>query len=248
MSEHKTKEIEQSMVGDFPNQERLLKHISDQITLLANDDSRWALIRQGIGQTLARHTGIPVEPLPEMPLPSQQAPIFEVFSLYMALASLQHSLTEVEYYFRRYPFRGLPVGHSDHLRNICEMYFDRIEQFRQRLKLLTIALAKFTGKSDRRYGNLIKLYSKHFKWENKQRNLTHHNQRFDYDVISQLGLIELLTRSPEMKLLPNAGSIYRQEARKWVSRVRAHSLQLAQVVEVAAELVLEVLPSHDGVK
>jgi hypothetical protein len=33
------------------------------------------------------------------------------------------ALKECEFYFRRYPFKGLPVQRTRHLINVCEMYF-----------------------------------------------------------------------------------------------------------------------------
>lgn len=119
------------------------------------------------------------------------------------------------------------------------MYFDRVEQFRGRLKMLVNSLKNLTGTSDARYGRLIKTYEKHFKWECKQRNLTHHHRRYEYDAIDQLGLIDLLRLSDMAPVLPDPAYIYRQESRKWVKRVKAHHDVLLEVVDYAASLVLE---------
>ena len=56
---------------------------------------------------------------------------------YLGLVSLVFSLRECEYYFRRYPFKGLPISRSAHLRNAAEMVCDRVAQFRDRVKTIT---------------------------------------------------------------------------------------------------------------
>jgi hypothetical protein len=107
-----------------------------QCGFLGANGERRERANKSILQTLTRHLGLPAEDLPDIKVAPEKEALGKVFSAYLALASLQHSLTQTEYYFRRFPFSNLPVSRSDHLRNICEMYFDRIEQFRQRLKAL----------------------------------------------------------------------------------------------------------------
>ena len=159
---------------------------------------------------------------------------------FLALQSVLDSLKQCEYYFRRYPFSDLPVSRTEHLRNICEMYFDRIYQFKERLKI-TINLLKDLRQieSDEKYGTLIKAFEKALAWELRQRNATHHTRRFEYDAISQLGLIDLLQRSEMAKVLPKSSGIYRQEANKWVKRVRSRVHPLESVIELTGQYVLE---------
>jgi hypothetical protein len=90
---------------------------------------------------------------------------------------------------------------------------------------------------------LVKKFSGGFKWEQKQRNPTHHHRRFEYDAIDQLGLIELLRYDPENRFLPSTKTIYQKEANNWVRRVRSHGKVLEQMVEVVAGFVLEILPA-----
>lgn len=228
------------------NRTKLMRHISDHMTPMLGNKQRRERANKSLLQTLTRHLGLPAEELPEIKLDPKEEALGKVFSAYLALASLQPSLAQTEYYFRRFPFSELTISRADHLRNICEMYFDRIEQFRQRLKALVTALKGYSDKPDKRYGDLVKQFSVYFKWEQTQRNQTHHHRRFEYDAIDQLGLIELLRYAPEPSFLPSAQTIYRQEANKWVKRVRSHSKILEQVVEVAAGLVLEVFELKDN--
>jgi hypothetical protein len=217
----------------------IMEAISTYVKPFLDDERRKDRANRSILQTLTRHLGPTDEALPEILSSEREAKESAVVSAYLALASLCGSLSQCEYYFRRYPFKDLPVSHADHLRNVCEMYFDRIEQFRARLKILVNSLKNLTEMGDERYGKLIKTYEKHFKWECRQRNLTHHHRRFEYDAIDQLGLIDLLRLSEMAPVLPEPALIYRQESRKWVKRVRAHHDVLLEVVDYAASLVLE---------
>ena len=40
---------------------------------------------------------------------------------YLDLIGSVETLRECDYYFRRYPFKGLPVSRHRHLLNVCEM-------------------------------------------------------------------------------------------------------------------------------
>jgi hypothetical protein len=73
-----------------------------------------------------------------------------------------NALKEVEYYFRRFPFRGLPVTHDGHFTNVCEMYFARFYEFEERMKRYFAALKVVVALDGRAVGNVIKQYSKEF--------------------------------------------------------------------------------------
>lgn len=230
---------------NFKNQTKLMAALSRYMKPYLDDPTHRERAGKSMLQSLTRHLEGEREVLPDIQFNTAQQLENEVVRCYIALASMQHSFGQCEYYFRRYPFNGLPVNHGDHLRNICEMYFDRIEQFRDRLKHLVNALKSHAEDDDSRYGEIIRNYKKFFKWECAQRNRTHHHNRFAYDAIDQLGLIDLLQigerlRPTEMgKMLPQGSSIYRQEARKWANRVKEQTKALNTVVEFAAGLVLE---------
>lgn len=58
----------------------------------------------------------------------------EAIMAYLSMVSCLHSLQQCEFYFRRFPFSDLPVSKEDHIRNMCEMYFNRFYEFKERLK------------------------------------------------------------------------------------------------------------------
>lgn len=219
----------------------MIDAISSYLQPLMEDVDRKARVGKGVMSTLLRDDGPNFEhedlqPIPFSPIEEEQ---YNLVMSYLALESLLRSCEQCEFYFRRYPFSLLPVSRKDHLQNSCEMYFDRIAQFRDRLKLTFNRLKKVTGTDDEQYGAIIRAYSKHFDWELRQRNSAHHNQRFEYDRIDQLGLIDLLQYSELREWLPDTRAIYRSEAKKWAKRVRAECKNLEIVLDLVAEMILQ---------
>jgi hypothetical protein len=85
-----------------------------------------------IAAAMARAEGFPLPDALEDfvfadPIAQEHAAIESYFDLTGSL----YALRECEYYFRRYPFRGLPVSKHIYLRNMCEMYFNRFYEFRE---------------------------------------------------------------------------------------------------------------------
>ena len=223
--------------------EKILNILSSRISRVMADQERVAEANKNIVRTLLRHIDPDLPPGDFSSLPAFD-PTMEredaVLASYLALSSISESLKQCEFYFRRYPFRDLPVSRTDHLRNICEMYFNRVYQFKERLKITLNLLKDLCGVThDERFGVLIRAFEKALDWELRQRNATHHTKRFEYDAIDQLGLIDILRLSDMAEVLPSQDVIYRQEANKWVKRVRSRSEALGNVVAVAGSYVLE---------
>ena len=225
------------------SREKVLDHFITRVTRVMEDPRRVEAANKSIIKTLLRHID------PDMPggdfsgLPAQtpqEEKETAVLGSFLALQSILESLKQCEYYFRRYPFSDLPVSRTEHLRNICEMYFDRIYQFKERLKI-TVNLLKDLRqvKNDERYGSLIKAFEKALAWELRHRNATHHTRRFEDDAIDQMGLIDLLQHSEMAKVLPKQSGIYRKEANKWVKRVRSRVPPLESVIDLTGKYVLE---------
>ncbi|RDC60856.1 hypothetical protein HME9302_02072 [Alteripontixanthobacter maritimus] len=53
---------------------------------------------------------------------------------YLSLAQSLYTLQPCKFYLRRHPFAVLPMSEEDHIRNMCEMYFNRCYEFKERLK------------------------------------------------------------------------------------------------------------------
>lgn len=230
------------MVDDFgPNRKLMINAITSYLKPLMDDVARKERVGKGVLATLLSNTSVELEKedLPIIPFSLVEEAQYNLLMSYLELESLLRSCEQCEFYFRRYPFSGLPVSQKDHLQNACEMFFDRIAQFKDRLKLIFNRLKIVTGTDDERYGAIVRAYSKCYDWELRQRNSAHHNRRFEYDRIDQLGLINLLQHSDLRVWLPDTKSIYRAEARMWVKRVRTECKNLGLFLDTVAKIILD---------
>lgn len=163
---------------------------------------------------------------------------------YLCLLSTVNSFKDLEYYFRRYPFRDLPVTRHEHLANVCEMYFSRFYEFRSRAKgLLNAAnMASPTKKLD--VGKFIKSYDRLFDSELRERNRVHHAARFSDIEIDSIMINDLLSRDSKNALAHKREHMrkYRQAVRQWSERVRNRGRLLDDALEKIAAGVLEVAP------
>lgn len=167
----------------------------------------------------------------------------ELFSGCLALFSITDEVRSVEYYFRRYRFTGLPVTRSDHLRSCCEMYFDRLVQFRDRMKTTLSAARRVNPDYDFKIGRIIKAYDRIFDWEIRQRNRVHHKERYDDQYIDQLGLIQILeVGMPVIKEVFSSRGIHRKAVNLWVRKVRDGAEALNRFLEELSGLILAGLP------
>lgn len=163
-----------------------------------------------------------------------------VISYYGLLTSLS-SLRDCEYYFRRYPFRGLPVSHHDHLRYICEMYFGRFYEFSERIKVASDAVRSAVPSSKIAFGDLVKQFGKRFKPELKERNSVHHNDRFEDIRLDNIGIIFTAAagKGQPSHLMRRMRNSYREAAREWAERVRRRSNDVEEYLEAVAALMLD---------
>ena len=168
-----------------------------------------------------------------------------VIMRYLELLRIIDALKECEFYFRRYPFRDLPVTRSNHLINICEMYFSRCYQFKERLKEYFEAVNNVVSTKDvdtvKNFAtNLFKVYDKEFKEELKARNIIHHNERFEDIEIDRIALREVLSGTVEFDIEQQEQlNEYRKATRYWVRQVQVSGIKMDACLECLAELTLE---------
>lgn len=174
-------------------------------------------------------------PLPE-PISHEHAVVMSYYGLVTSLSSLR----DCEYYFRRYPFRGLPVTHHDHLRHICEMYFGRFYEFSERMKVASNTVHVAQPGTTIPFGNLIKAFGKHFKSELKERNSVHHHERFEDIRLDNIAIISIAASSKDerLHLKRRMRSSYREATREWAQRVRRRSTDVEAYLEAVASLIL----------
>jgi hypothetical protein len=114
--------------------------------------------------------GLSPDRTPEMfEFPIAIARQHDVVTLYLQLMDNVLSVKSCECYFRRYPFRGLPVSRHEHLSNVCEMFFGCIYQCKERLKKYSYAIAAASPRNRLDFGTFIKSFSKEFDQELRAR-------------------------------------------------------------------------------
>ncbi|WP_235212430.1 MULTISPECIES: hypothetical protein [Burkholderia cepacia complex] len=188
-----------------------------------------------------------------LPVPTDDAKPFQlppdvelqhaVVTRYLELYDVALSVRSCEYYFRRFPFNGLPVTRHEHLSNACELYFSRIYQFKERLKQLVDAVDRLVPKHGIQFGPFIKQFGKEFDQEIRERNQIHHHEKFvdlDIERVYLTGMHDLV--------YPNGGwkteqrIYYRKVAKTWAQRVRNRGERLDMFVDAVAEALLKSCP------
>jgi hypothetical protein len=160
---------------------------------------------------------------------------------FYCLISTVNSFKDLEYYFRRCPFRGLPVSRHEHLANVCEMYFSRFYEFRARAKNLLNAANATAPRRSIEVGQFIKLYDRMFDVELRERNSVHHRLRFSDLDIDRMMLEEWNARvtGRDDHLRRYHADAYRRVASKWASRVRDRAKLLDEIVDRIADGILQ---------
>ena len=151
---------------------------------------------------------------------------------YITLNVMIEDIQECEYYLRRFPFLDLPVDRSSHVTNICEMYFNKCYQFKDRLKkYLNTLKVQVPGLE---VGPVIKQYSRMFGRELKARNAIHHKDRFSDLTIEKLFLKEKILTDQAVR-----DHEYRRVTSFWIREIQATVLRLNQIVEAVAKATIE---------
>lgn len=179
------------------------------------------------------------EPLEDFNFPPEVDGQYAVVYQYLGLHQTIQVLRDCEYYFRRYPFRGLPVSHSDHLTNVCEMYFGRFYEFRERLKNYLNALDASVSNNKVDVGRYIKLFDKEFDQELRARNSVHHHQRFSDQAIDRIYLTHTLSRDPKgLGWREERERAYRNVTSEWVARVRSRAAKVEEFLDATSAFAL----------
>ena len=151
---------------------------------------------------------------------------------YITLNLMIEDIQQCEYYLRRFPFRGLPVDRSSHVTNICEMYFNKCYQFKDRFKQYLNTLKAQVPSLE--VGPAIKKYSRIFDRELKARNSIHHRERFSDLTIEKIFLYERMPTDLAIR-----DSEYRRATGFWIREIQSTTLRLNQIVEAVAKTTLE---------
>jgi hypothetical protein len=217
---------------------------SDRITELTEDPDRKAYATASMSSVLFGGEIDAAVRYPEKT--ARQSLEDELIGGMLALHLMIISLEECEYYFKKYPFKGIGISRADHLRNICEMYFDRVVQFKDRLKTTMNVANKLGPDNPMPVGKMLKIFEKSFGWEIRRRNFTHHHGRFSNQAIEKLSLVNLLSHHPEMHQMIPETFTYRQEVKEWIQRLKLSAGKLYQILEWVSDHVVKNIVFGEG--
>ena len=156
-----------------------------------------------------------------------------------------NTLAQCEYYFRRFPFKGMPVLHHEHLRNICELYFSMFYVIKNRLESVLNAFNAACPTCSLNVGAFIKKYNKEFDQEIRERNSVHHTRPFEDRAIDKIMLTKLMSTTDDFK---GKGwdrehiSAYRKLSNEWAERVKRRNTHMLRYIDAVAKAILNHAP------
>jgi hypothetical protein len=199
-------------------------------------------VRHTLADDLDRELG-----LPEMPREFVfSKEVEKEHALIMSFLNLHQSaqaFSQCEYYFRRFPFRGLPISRHEHLRNVCELYFSMFYVIRSRLKMVLNEMKFVCPGYKMDVGAFIKLYDKEFDQELRERNSVHHSMPFRDLAIDRIMLTEMMASTGKFR---NKGwdkehlVVYRKSSKEWADRVKRRSVAVRAFIDAVAKAILDV--------
>ncbi len=161
-----------------------------------------------------------------------------VIMSYLELSKSLESLKNLEYYFSKFNFRGSSISRYQHLRYVCELYFGRFYEFRERLKKFFDNLKKVSNLNSDGIGKFIKEYDKRFELEIKERHSIHHNSYFSETKLNKLMILEL-TFEENNPIYDEVYKLnYKRISKEWVERVRLKSKELDNYLNFIASLII----------
>jgi len=133
------------------------------------------------------------------------------------------------------------VSREDYLTRNCEVFFNKINEFRERIKNLGAALKEVSPNKHFDTGKLIKQYNQSFKNELKERNLLNHHTRFSDISFTRLSMIDTLdTLSVKIPFIDSSAVEYRRICRDWIKTVRKRG----ELVKVYLVKITEFLSAN----
>jgi hypothetical protein len=130
------------------------------------------------------------------------------------------------------------VSKFDHLTNICEMYFSRFYEMKERLKKHFNALKIAAPQHTIGVGPFIKHFEKAFDSELRARNGIHHHGRFEDLALDRIFLTESIAASRGEGWRREHNADYRRVSKEWAERVRQSGVRLDAFMEAVATATL----------
>jgi hypothetical protein len=179
----------------------------------------------------------PVETFEDFRFDTQTLREHDIVAGYVRLSRAATDCRATQHYFRRYPFRGLPIGRDEHLRTCAELYYSRVYQFRERLFRLLIWIERRTQPKGLDVKALKEVFDAQLQVELDARHRIHHEEAYTDFELDALGQTDLLSSVNDgWPRMSDAG--YHRIAREWRQRVVASADKLDFWVGAAAVLML----------
>jgi len=175
----------------------------------------------------------------DFPLPAELEVQHSAIMSYLSMSVSLAAVSDCEYYFRRYPFKGLPVGRREHLRYTCENYFSRIYEFGERMKrcLNAVNSTLSIGKIDIK--GILKSFDAEFKDELRARNRIHHHDSFDDVLFDKMFLTGVMADVGNRDIWQREmRRTYRRFGSEWAQRVRKRANRVAIYRDAVGEAML----------
>jgi hypothetical protein len=177
------------------------------------------------------------------PFPHSEAVLSEhaVITAYLNLVTALQDIAEMEYYFRRYPFNGLPVSKGNHLRHTCEAFFSKLYIFEERMTLTLNEIDRVITPKKIDIGSVRKAFQKTFKTDLRERHNTHHHFHYRDIEVDQISMIDTLSIAPSVDAAAMARLeqfAYRRATRNWVLRVKSRTKAASHFVDAVGRAML----------
>ena len=161
-----------------------------------------------------------IEPVEDFTFPPDLVRQHELVQGFYSLYSARSDVAQTSYYFRRFPFRSLPVTRAEHMRTCVELFYSRVFVFRERLERQLKWLSRRTLPKGLPVEDVMAEFSQRFKDLINERNGIHHDAAYSDFQIAALGLGDLLAEAGEPAMFRMRQSDYNRLSRSWQNRVK----------------------------
>ena len=226
----------------YPKTAELLAAINTWTRPLVDHPAFRQLVRSKIGSALDWEDDWPTngERVSEVVLPELLAARHDAVMQFYNLWTAAERLKTVEFYFRRYPFKGLPVNRHEHLENMCAMFFSHFYVFQERLRVYLNALNKVSAPANIDVGETLKLYQRRFNAELRERHGGTHFEPFDDLTINAVMLHSMRDHDRPTGDRAGAAYAYRKASREWAGHAKRGGERVAAFLETIADATLLV--------
>jgi hypothetical protein len=163
----------------------------------------------------------------------QHALIMSFYDLYSA----QRTLSQYEFYFGHFPFKGIKISRDEHLRNICKFYFFYVLYNTVAHQKYSYDLNPVCENSRFDVSGFLKHFDKEFDYELRARNRVQHHENFADPQLRTISVTEILSSSEELKFLGwRYRNSYRTFSKRWSRRARQRALMVQEYVEMGCAL------------